>query len=136
MPSAPTSAAHELFFPLPTLPAQLPSLSLPDQSQQGKALALQRPHSRHAHRDEQSRGPGHIPHELSLPRHCFCGEKSTTRRGKGQGANGALTARAQGCSGAGVKQRFRVFSLHQLRDPPPRCLLLKKKKILECRGMV
>lgn len=32
-PSAPTSpAAHELCFPLPFLPTQLPSLSLPDQS--------------------------------------------------------------------------------------------------------
>lgn len=86
MPSAPTSAAHELCFPLPT---QLLNLSLSDQSRQGKALALQHPH-------KQSSGPGLVPHELSLPRRCFCGEKSTTPRGKGQGANGALTARARG----------------------------------------
>lgn len=32
--------------------------------------------------------------------------------------------------GAGVKQSFRVFSLHQLRDPSPRCLLSKKKRSL------
>lgn len=86
MPSAPTSAAHELCFPLPT---QLLNLSLSDQSRQGKALALQ-----HPHRDKQSSGPGLVPHELSLPWRCFCGEKSTTPWGKGQGANGALTARA------------------------------------------
>lgn len=72
-------------------------------------------------------GPGaRPPRAVAAPALLLWGEKHSPT-GERPGSKRRSDSQSKRGSGAGVEQRFRIFSLHQLRAPPPRCLLLKRK---------